>query len=108
MTGVKRVIVGEESDLRVDDNDCEVSTVDSFLGRDMDVVILSTVKNVDGGLVSYICCTHVYNYCFTSLLILPIHPLIFFLSLKCLSGIGSETFHSRHKTFHSSHRFFHS
>jgi hypothetical protein len=92
MRGAKRVIVGEESDLRVDDNDCEVSTVDSFLGRDMEVVILSTVKNVDGGLVSYICCTHVYNCCHTSL-----PTLIFFLSLKRLSGIGSETFHSRHR-----------
>ena len=51
VTGVKRVILGEERDERVGDNECEVSTVDSFQGRDMDVVILSTVKNVEEGLV---------------------------------------------------------
>jgi hypothetical protein len=34
MTGVKRVIVGEERDVRVDENECEVSTVDTFQGRD--------------------------------------------------------------------------
>jgi hypothetical protein len=52
MTGVKSVGVGEERDVRVDDNECEVSTVDIFQGRNMDVVILSIAKNVDGGLVS--------------------------------------------------------
>ena len=52
MRGVKLVGVEEERDIRADDSECEVSTVDSFQGRDMDVVILSSVKNVDGGLVS--------------------------------------------------------
>ena len=83
MTGVKRVGLDEKRDFRVDDNECEVSTVDSIQGRDMDVVILSTVKNVDEGLVSYICCKRLYDYCSTSLLILPILSLTFFLSLKC-------------------------
>jgi hypothetical protein len=59
---VKRVTVGEERDVRVRDNECEVSAVGSFQGRDMDVVILSAAKNVDEGLVSYICCIHVYDY----------------------------------------------
>ena len=80
---MKHVTVDEKRDVRVDDNECEVSTVDSIQGRDMDVVILSTVKNVDEGLVSYICCKRLYDYCSTSLLILPILSLTFFLSLKC-------------------------
>ena len=45
---------------RVDINECEVSTVDSFQGRDMDVVILSTVKNIDGELVRSILVQHQY------------------------------------------------
>ena len=45
---------------RVDINECEVSTVDSFQGRDMDVVILSTVKNIDGELVRSILVRHQY------------------------------------------------
>ena len=47
--------VGRDVEVRkeekVDFNECEVSTVDSFQGRDMDVVILSTVKNIVGELV---------------------------------------------------------
>ena len=61
VTGVKSVVVDEKRDFRVDDNECEVSTVDSFQGRDMDVVILSTVKNVDEGLVR---CMLIDVYCF--------------------------------------------
>lgn len=53
MTGMKRVGVDEKREEKADSKECEVSTVDSFQGRDMDVVILSTVKNVDEGLVRY-------------------------------------------------------
>ena len=59
MTGVKRVGLDEKRDFRVDDNECEVSTVDSIQGRDMDVVILSAVKNVDEGVARYIYCINI-------------------------------------------------
>ena len=61
MTGVRSVGEVEKREERVDNYECEVSTVDSFQGRDMDVVILSTVKNVDGGLVR---CMLIDIYCF--------------------------------------------
>jgi AAA domain len=64
MTGERSVGVEEKRDERVDNNECEVSTVDSFQGRDMDVVILSTVKNVDEGLVR---CMLIDIYCFCHL-----------------------------------------
>ena len=35
-------------------SECDVSTVDSFQGRDMDAIIFSTVKNLQGSAVSNI------------------------------------------------------